>query len=149
MAALNIPGVGERIGPIYQRVMTYGATAESPDVSFATATGDVILININEANVFVYSLEAQNVIAYDTTAMIVGDGDDTDGWWTDTLLDHTTDGVFNWTTGVGYGTGKLYTSSDTIDINVSVAKATTGKTKFRITYQRGVDTDISQAASSA
>lgn len=149
MAALNIPGIGERIGPRYQRVVTFGASGESPDVSFSTSTGDFALINVNEPNVFVHKIEAQNIVALDTTAITVGDTSDADGFWTDTLLGHTTSAVFNSpATTVGYAAGKLYTSSQAINVNIATAAPTTGKIKFRVEYSRGVDTDLAPATSS-
>jgi hypothetical protein len=153
MAALNIPGIGEALGRNYMRVMTFGATGESPDVSIAsTTTGAVVLANVNEADVFVHDIEKQVVIAFDGATSLeftVGDGDDVDGYWTDTLFVPTTsDAVFgNMATTVGYAQGKMYTSSDTIDLGIT-GGLTAGKAKLRFTYSRGVDTDLAPATGS-
>ena len=133
--------------------MTFGATGESPDVSIgSTTTGAVALININEPNVFVHSIESQVVVAFDGATSLefsIGDGDDSDGYWTDTLFVPTSSGaVFgNMASSVGYAAGKLYTGSDTIDLTIT-GGLTAGKAKLRIDYSLGVDTDLAPATSS-
>jgi hypothetical protein len=153
MSALNIPGIGKRIGQHWLAVMTFGATGESPDVSIgSTSTGVVALFNVNESDVFVHSIEKQVVIAFDgatTLAFEIGDGDDSDGFWTDTLFDFASSGaVFaNMASSVGYAAGKLYTGSDTIDLTIT-GGLTAGKAKLRIDYTLGADTDLAPATSS-
>ncbi len=153
MAVLEIPGIGEALGRNYMRAMTFGATGESPDVSIAsTTTGAVVLANLNEANIFVHNIEKQIVIPFDgatTLALEIGDGDDPDGYWSDTLMNPTTsDAVYgNMASTVTYALGKLYTSSDTIDLTVT-GGLTAGKAKLRFTYSRGVDTDLAPATGS-
>lgn len=149
MAALTIPGIGERTGLTYIRTMTWGHSSESPDVGCTTG-GTVPIIRITEANVFVEKLEAQVVEANTgTTVLVIGDGDNTEGWWTDTLylLDSSAP-VYNVpTTAIGYAAGKLYTSSDTIDI-VFTGVLAAGKNKMRVSYHRSADTDLVPADSS-
>jgi len=144
MAALNIPSEGERVGR-YMRTVTFGTATASPDVTITTTgTQTVALANINEANVFVEKVEAQVIEALTSTVTItIGDGDDADGYWTDTLfLPASTAATFNVAdTTVGYAAGKLYTSSDTIDI-VATGANSAGLAKVRITYFRGADTDL-------
>lgn len=147
MAALVIPGVGERVGRMYQRVVTFGVSGESPDVN-VTSQAVWPVININEANVMVHKLERQVVVAFDTTVITIGDTDDADGYWTDTLFGHTTAGVFDECSGAAYEAGRLYTSSQAINVTIGTADHTTGKAKLRITYSRGADTDLAPAASS-
>lgn len=153
MAALDIPGIGEALGRNWMRVMSFGATGESPDVSIAsTTTGAVVLANLNEANIFVHDIEKQIIIPFDgatSLAFEIGDGDDSDGYWTDTLLVPTTsDAVYgNMASTVAYAQGKLYTSSDTIDLIVT-GGLTAGKANLRFTYSRGVDTDLAPATGS-
>ena len=148
MAALTIPGVGERIGRRYQRVVSIGVTGESADVDLATTTTTNILINVNEPNVMVHKLERQVVVAFDTTVITVGDSDDADGFWTDTIFGHTTAAVFDVDTAGAYEAGRLYTSSQVINLTIGTAAPTTGKALFRVEYSRGVDTDITPATSS-
>lgn len=153
MAALDIPGIGEVPGRVYQRVVTFGDTGESPDVGIAsTTTGAVALINLNEANIFIHNLEKQVVVAFDGATSLefsLGDGDDPDGFWTDTLFVPTTsDAVFgNMASTVAYAQGHLYTSSDTIDLTIT-GGLSAGKGKLRVTYSRGVDTDLNPATGS-
>jgi hypothetical protein len=152
MAALDIPGIGERTGERYIRVVDFGYTGENVDVEVA-ATGDVALININEPNVFVHSLDKQVVQVFNSGAshkVIIGDCDDSDGYWTDTLfLSTTCDAVFaNAATTVAYAAGKLYTATDIIAVNFSTAAPTAGRARLRIEYSRGVDTDLAPATSS-
>ena len=153
MSALNIPGIGERTGERYIRTVDFGFTGETGiDVALA-ATGDVALININEPNVFVHSLDKQVRTVFNaasTFALAIGDCDDSDGYWSDTLfLSTTCDAVFaNAGTTVAYAQGKLYTTTDIIGVNVSGAAVTAGNCRLRIEYSRGVDTDLNPATSS-
>lgn len=143
MAVLKIPGIGEETGITYMRQMTWGHSDESPDVTCATG-GTEPIISITEANVFVEKLEAQVVVANTgTTVLIIGDGDNTDGWWTNALYGvGSSAAVYNSPdSSVGYAAGKLYTSSDTIDI-VFTGLLAAGKNRMRITYHRGADTDL-------
>jgi hypothetical protein len=152
MAALDIPGVGENLGK-HIRIMTFGAVGESPDVAIGSGTGTTALVNINEPNVFVESIESQVVLAIATAgslvAMTIGDGDDVDGYWTDTLQNvAATSAVFaNQASSLGYFGGKLYTVTDTIDLKKVVAKASVGKVRLRVRYWRGVDTNLNPATS--
>jgi len=152
--AIDIPGVGESLGR-FSKIMTFGASGESPDVTIGSGTGTTALININEANVFVENLESQVVLKVCTAgtgavSMTIGDGTDVDGFWTDTLLNvAATSGVFaNMATTVAFSQGKLYTSSDTIDLVKAAALASAGKVRLRITYRRGTDTNLNPATSS-
>ena len=142
MAALNIPGIGEEAGKRYIRVLTVGVSTASPNVT--ATSGDNIIVNINEANVFVEGIELQIVEAFTSTAVhMIGDSVDSDGWWTDTILiPATSTAVFNAaSSAMAYHNGKLYSSTDTILWNQTGATAA-GLAKLRITYQRGVDTDL-------
>jgi len=148
MAALIIPGEAEAVGR-FVRELTWGVSGESPDVSVASA-GTYSLINVNEANVLVEKIESQVVIAHTATAVItIGDSSDVDGYWTDTLYElGTSAAVFNSpATTVGYAAGRLYTSSQSIDVVITGTMAA-GKSKLRVTYSRGVDTSIGPATSS-
>lgn len=148
MAALVIPGKAEALGR-FTRTLTWGVAAESPDVSVASA-GTYALINVNEPNVFVEKIESQVVIAHTATAVItIGDSSDVDGYWTDTLYQlGTSAAVFNApATTVGYAAGKLYTSSQAINVTITGTMAA-GKSKLRVTYVRGADTDLGPATSS-
>ena len=148
MAALIIPGEAEAVGR-FVRELTWGVSGESPDVSVASA-GTYSLININEANVLVEKIENQVVVAHTATAVItIGDSSDVDGYWTDTLYElGTSAAVFNSpATTVGYAAGRLYTSSQSIDVVITGTMAA-GKSKLRVTYSRGVDTSIGPATSS-
>ena len=153
MAALDIPGIGERTGERYIRTVDFGYTGETGiDVAVA-ATGDVALININEPNVFVHRLDKQVVAVLNAAAtfqIIIGDCDDSDGYWTDTLfLSTTCDAVFaNAGTTVAYAQGKLYTATDIIAVNNAGSALTAGHVRLRIEYSRGVDTDLAPATSS-
>jgi hypothetical protein len=153
MSALNIPGIGERTGERYIRTVDFGFTGETGvDVEIA-ATGDVALININEPNVFVHSLDKQVVAVLNAAATFtinIGDGADSDGYWTDTLfLSTTCDAVFaNAGTTVAYAAGKLYTTTDVINVNNAGSALTAGHVKLRIEYSRGVDTDLAPATAS-
>lgn len=151
--ALDIPGVGEPVGQVMKRVMTFGGSAESPTVSIGSGTGVTALFNINEPNVYVQSIEPQVIIITSTNAsanILIGDEVDSDGYWTDTLLNvGATSAVFaNMATTVGYAAGKLYTTTDTIDLVKNTAVASVGKIKLRITYWRNADTNLNVATSS-
>ena len=154
MAALEIPGVGEALGR-HIREFSFGASGESPDVTIGSGTGTTALVNIQEPNVFIEDLETQVVIAVCTAStgavsMTIGDSDDVDGYWTDTLLNvAATSGDFaNMTTTVAYAQGHLVTSTLSINLIKGSALASAGKVKCRITYWRGVDTDLNPATSS-
>jgi hypothetical protein len=155
MTALNIPGVGEPVGQRLQRIMTFGASGESPDVSIGSGTGTTALININEPNVFVVGIEPQLVMKICTAgtgvvAMTIGDGTSVAGYWTDTALNvAATSAVFaNMATSAVFSQGKLYTTSDTIDLVKGAAFASAGKMRLRITYVRNADTNLNPATSS-
>jgi hypothetical protein len=153
MAALDIPGIGERIGDRYTRIVDFGFTGETGiDVALA-ATGDVALININEPNVFVHKLDKQVRTVFNAAATFtinIGDCDDSDGYWSDTLfLSTTCDAVFaNAASTLAYWNGKLYTATDIIAVNVATNAVTAGSCRLRIEYTRGMDTDLSPATSS-
>jgi len=154
MSALNIPGIGERIGERYIRKVDVGFLGETGiDVALSSATGDVAIININEPNVFVHSLKKQQRVPFTAGAtfkIIVGDCNDSDGYWTDTLyLTTTCDAVFvEAGTTAAYAMGHLYTTTDIIAVNQSEVVVTGGSARFLIEYTRGVDTDLSPATSS-
>jgi len=152
--AINIPGVGERLGREYVRAFTFG---NSSDAEIALDTGllatgatTYALVNINEPNVFIKGIDVQIVAKFTTSTgtFVIGDGTDTDGFWTDTLFNGAATGaVFgNMATSVGYGAGKLYTSTDTIDLVKDNAAASTISTaslaKARVHYIRGCDTNL-------
>ena len=148
MAALDIPGVGERIGR-YIRTVDFSFTGDGGDV-IVTAAGTYALANINEANVIVHKIDKQVIIPFTATAvMVIGDCDDTDGYWLDTLfLSSVCDAVFaNQSTVHAYFGGRLYTATDVIDLNTTGAVAA-GKARLRIEYSRGTDTDVKPATSS-
>ena len=148
MAALDIPGVGERVGR-YVRTVEFGFTGESVDVEVAAA-GTYALANINEPNIMVHKIDKQVVMAFNATAvMVIGDCDDTDGYWLDTLfLSSVCDAVFaNQSTAHAYYGGRLYTTTGVIDLNTTGA-VSAGRAKLRIEYSRGMDTDIVPATSS-
>lgn len=153
MSALNIPGIGERTGERYIRTVDFGFTGETGvDVALA-ATGDAALVNINEPNVFVHSLDKQVIAVFNAAATFtvnIGDCEDDDGYWSDTLfLSTTCDAVFaNAGTTVAYAAGKLYTTTDIIAVNIATSALTAGHARLRIEYSRGVDTDLAPATSS-
>lgn len=155
MAALEIPGIGEPLGQRQVRVLTFGASGESPDVIIGSGTGTTALVNIQEANVFVENVESQVVMkvctaAAGAVAMTIGDSDDVDGYWTDTLLNvAATSAVFaNMATTVGYAAGRLVTSTLSINLVKASALASAGKVRLRITYVRNADTNLNAATSS-
>jgi hypothetical protein len=152
MARLSIPGIGEGLRRMQRRTFTFGASSGSPDVTITTGTGTTALIDINEANVFVKSIEYQVLEAISVSGaggLTLGDGDDVDGYWTDTLFNgYATDAGFeNMATSVAYSGGKLYTASDSIDLTKTVARAAGGKVKVRVNYFRNADTNLNPAAS--
>ena len=154
MSALEIPGIGEPLGQTIKRVVSFGATGESADVTIGSGTGTTALINIQEPNVFVKSVEKQVVVAVCTAtggiAMTIGDSDDVDGYWTDTLLLETTTETAwaNQATTVGYAQGRLVTSSLSINLVKGTALASAGKVRLRITYIRNADTNLNPSTSS-
>lgn len=144
--AVSIPQVGDVRG-YHIMAFTFGVASDSPDVSISTAAGAQALVNVNDVNVFVEGIETQVVTAFDgatTLAFEIGDGDDSDGYWTDTGFNYAaTAAVFNSAaTTVGFSAGKLYTSTDTIDLTVT-GGMTAGLAKARIKYFLDVDTDLS------
>lgn len=143
--AVNIPQIGDVLGS-HVMAFTFGVSSDSPDVDISTVAGAQALVNINDVNIRVEKVETQVVTAFDgatSLAFTIGDGDDADGYWTDTLMDFaSTAAVFNSpATTVGYAAGKTYTSTDTIDLTVT-GGMTAGKAKVRISYRIGVDTDL-------
>jgi hypothetical protein len=148
MAALDIPGVGERVGR-YIRTLDVGFTGEGADVT-VTSAGTYALFNINEPNVMVHKIDKQVIIPFTATgSLTIGDTDDVDGYWLDTLfLSSVCDAVFaNQSTVHAYYGGKLYTSTNIIEM-VKTGDLAAGKARLRIEYSRGVDTDIKPATSS-
>jgi hypothetical protein len=156
MAALDIPGVGEPFGVTIIREFTVGASGESPDVTLSSAAAQVAIVNINEPNVFVEDIMAscQITIATNNTGVIglaIGDGTDTDGWWTAATLPTSSAAApvyANMATSMGFYGGKLYATTDTIDIGKTIAVASVGKLELRITYQRSADTNLNPATAS-
>lgn len=155
MSALEIPGIGEPLGQRIMREVSFGASGESPDVTIGSGTGTTALVNIQEPNVFIDNVESQVVVKVCTAgtgavAMTIGDSDDVDGYWTDTLLNvAATAAVWsNMSTTVGYGAGRLVTSTLSINLTKGAALASAGKVKLRITYYRNADTDLNAATSS-
>lgn len=154
--AVNIPNIGDgRVGDFRIMAFTFGCSSDA-EVQLDTnvqATGEFTyaLVNLNEPNVFIKSVDLQVVskLTTSTGTFVIGDGTDTDGYWTDTLLvGTTTSAVFNnMSTSVGYGAGKLYTAADTIDLVKGAAAAsaisTSSLVKCRVSYIRGADTDLS------
>jgi len=155
MGALNIPGVGERVGREYARVVSFGsissADVQLSSTELSTAGGTVALININEPNVFIKSLEFQvaGKLTSSSGTFTIGDSDDVDGFVTDTLLVGTSTGAVwsNMSSGVGYAAGKVYTSSGVINVTkagaaVPAASQLTGLCNVRVRYVRNADTDL-------
>jgi len=150
--AISIPGVGEGLSKFVTRTFTFGTATASPDVSVTTGTGLTTLVNINEANVFVKSFDLQviEVLATaGTAANTIGDSDDADGYWTDTLANlAATAAVFaNMATSVAYAGGRLYTVTDVISLTRGTAGAKKGLVKARIQYMRNADTNLNPATS--
>ncbi len=144
--AVNIPQIGDELG-YHVMAFTFGVASDSPDVEISSSTGAHALVNINDVNVQVMKVETQVVKAFDgatTLAFTIGDDVDSDGYWTDTLfVFSSTAAVFNSpATTVGYADGRLYTSTDTIDLVVT-GGMTAGSAKMRITYLLGADSDLS------
>ena len=154
MAALDIPGIGERTGERYIRKVDFGFAGETGiNVTLATATGDVAIININEPNVFVHKIDKQVRVPFTAGAtfkIVIGDCADSDGYWSDTLfLTTTCDAVFaNAASTLAYWNGHLYTTTDIIAVNQSEVVVTGGSCRLRIEYSRGMDTDLNPATSS-
>jgi len=147
--AVNIPQIGDELG-YHVMAFTFGVASDSPDVEISSSTGAQALVNINDVNVQVMKVETQVVKAFDgatTLAFTIGDDVDSDGYWTDTLfVFSSTAAVFNSpATTVGYADGRLYTSTDTIDLVVT-GGMTAGSAKMRITYLLGADSDLSPNA---
>jgi hypothetical protein len=150
MSALEIPGIGERIGERYQRIIDFGFTGEASVDVVVTAAGAYPVVNINEPNVFIHKIDKQVVADFNSTAVCGDIGDtDVDGYWTDCLfLPAATQAVFaNVTTTVAYAAGRLYTTTDVINVTLTNA-VTEGNARLLIEYSRGVDTDITPATSS-
>jgi len=154
MSALEIPGVGERVGREYIRALTFGGSSDA-DVQITaaqlgTAGGTIPLININEAGVYVKDIDVQIVskLTTSTGTFTIGDSDDADGYWTDTLLVGTSSGaVYNKSAStVGYAGGKLYTSRHVINVTKGGAAASavsaTSLAKLKVRYIRGCDTNL-------
>jgi len=147
MTKLYIPGEGERIGPTYQRIVTVGnSTGDSPDVNTQSASAVFPIVEITEANVMVHNVEVQIVDTFiDSGVYTIGDTTDPDGFWTDTLFNTASSAVFaNMATTVAYAQGRLYTAAQSIDVTRSgnIGTNTEGLAKIRVTYSRGVDTDL-------
>lgn len=154
MSALEIPGVGERVGREYVRAATFGGSSNA-DIVFDTgvlATGASVypIININEAGVYIKDIDVQVVskLTTSTGTFTIGDSDDADGYWTDTLLVGTSTGaVYNKSAStVGYAGGKLYTSSHVINVTkggaAASASVSSSLVKFKVRYIRGCDTNL-------
>jgi len=153
MGALNIPGVAEKLGVEYIRAVTFGGSSNA-DVHLSstvlgTAGGAVALININEPNVFVKNIQLQVAAKLTTSTGTFTIGDtDVDGYWTDTLIVGTSTAAnFNdMSTTVAYGMGKLYTSSDVINVTKAGAAASAisanSLVKARVIYVRGVEDSL-------
>ena len=151
---MNIPGIGEETGVEYTRMSSIGASTGAEialdTVFLSTTATSYAMININEPNVLVKSIELQvaAVLTTSTGTFTIGDTADGDGYWTDTLLVPTTTGAVwsNMATSVGYGAGKLYTTSDVISlVKAGAAASALGASSllnFRVTYRRGMDTDL-------
>ena len=155
MSAINIPGVGEKLGVEYIRAGTFGGST-SADVQFdtlvlSTSAGVYPIVNINEAGVWVKDIDVQVVskLTTSTGTFVIGDSDDADGYWTDTLIVGTSTGaVFNKSaSSVGYAGGKVYNSTHVINVTkggaAASASVSTSLVKYRIRYIRGMsDTDL-------
>lgn len=151
--AINIPGVGERVGLEYTRAFTFGNSSDAEialDTGLlATGTSTYALININEPGVFIKNIALQVVskLTTSTGTFVIGDTD-IDGYWTDTLLVGTTTSASfnNMSTAVAYGAGKVYNATDTINLTKGDAAASaasaTSLVKARVTYIRGADSDL-------
>jgi hypothetical protein len=143
--AFNIPQIGDELGE-HVAAFTVGLSSDtSVDVNFSTSTG--VNAIVNDVNVLVKDISAQIITAFDgatSLAFEIGDGDDSDGYWTDTLLVFSSSGaVFsNPASTLAYSAGKLYTSTDTIDVTITGGVLTAGKAKFLITYELGADTNL-------
>ena len=150
MAAINIPGVGEKLGVEYTRVVTFGGSSNADvhlsSTILSTVGGAVALININEPNVFVKNMQLQVAakLTTSTGTFTIGDSDDADGYFTDTAIVGTSTAAnFNdMSTAGGYGMGKRYTLSHVINVTKAGAAASVisanSVAKVRVTYVRGV-----------
>lgn len=156
--AIDIPGVGERLGQVYVRAFTFG-NSTGAEVALDTgllATGTSVygLININEPGVYVKDFQLQIVSKFTTSTgtFIIGDTDDEDGYWTDTLFAGTATGaVFgNMATTVGYAAGHVYTAPGVINLTKKLAAASAASAsslaKAKIIYIRGCETDLNPNA---
>lgn len=154
MSALEIPGVGEKLGVPYVKAFTFGGSSDADvhlsSTQLGTAGGVVPLININESGIYIEALDVQVAakLTTSTGTFTIGDSDDADGFWTDTLLvGTTTSASFNkMASTVGYGAGKVYTSSHIINVTKAGAAASTisaaSLVKCKVKYIRGCDTDL-------
>lgn len=152
--AINIPGVGERLGREYVRAFTFGNSSDAEvalDTGLlATGTSTYALVNLNEPGVYVKDIQLQIAAKFTTSTgtFTIGDSDDVDGYWTDTLFNGAATGaVFgNMATTVGYAAGKVYNSSGVINLTKALAAASatsaTSLAKAKIRYIRGCDTDL-------
>ena len=142
MSALNIPGRGEKPGCLYRKVVSFSAKS-SDGYDVAVASGNNVLININEAGVFIEGFEVQCTTAFTATAaLLMGDSADCDGWGTDTAMNIAATATV-WkalAASMPYAGGKLYTSTDAIAFHVTGTPAA-GCAKLRVTYQIGLESD--------
>lgn len=154
MSAIQIPGVGEKIGVEYIRAGTFGGSSDA-DVQFdtlvlSTSAGVYPIVNINEPGVWVEGIEVQVVskLTTSTGTFVIGDSDDADGYWTDTLLIGTSTGAaFNKSAStVGYAGGKVYNSSHVINVTkggaAASASVSSSLVKYRVRYMRGCDINL-------
>lgn len=154
MSALNIPGVGERLGREYTRVVSFGgsssADAHLSSTVLGTAGGAVALININEGGVEIKEMAFQvaSKLTTSTGTFTIGDSDDADGFFTDTNLVGTSTGARfqDMTSAVGYAGGKMYSSSGVINVTKAGAAASAVSSaslvNVRVRYVRGSDSNI-------
>jgi len=155
---INIPGIGEELGVEYTRMTSFGLSSNAEialDTCIqSTALAQYALVNINEPNVFIKNVEIQVAaeLTSSTGLFTIGDTDDVDGYWTDTLIVGTaTSAVWaNMATTVAYAQGKLYTSSSVIELgNTGAAVSAVGSAclvNLRVTYKRGCDTNLNPSA---
>ena len=158
MGAIEIPGVGEKLGVEYVRVGSFGGSSDA-DVAFdtlvlSTGAGVYPIVNIREPGVWIEGIELQVVsrLTTSTGTFIIGDAADPDGYWTDTLLVGTSSGAaFNRSaSSVGYAGGKVYTSSNVINVTkggaAASASVSSSLVKYRVRYVRGRNTDLNANA---
>jgi len=96
------------------------------------------------ANTFVKEVAVQTLTAVAGGSVIIGDGDDCDGYWTDTLLDPATTTAYpvpQSTQANAYRYGKDYTAADTIDLMTS-ANPSAGKLMIQVTYALEAVSDV-------